>query len=53
MHWGVVAAFVVVIAAYVMLQRHILGYHIKLAGQAPKAARKFQSRMYSLLAMGS
>ena len=39
MHWGVVAAFVVVIAAYVMLQRHILGYHIKLAGQAPKAAR--------------
>ncbi len=39
MHWGVVAAFVVVIAAYVMLQRHILGYQIKLTGQAPKAAR--------------
>ena len=39
MHWGVVAAFVVVIAAYILLQRHILGYHIKLAGQAPKAAR--------------
>ena len=39
MHWGVVAAFVVVIAAYVMLQRHILGYHIKLSGQAPRAAR--------------
>lgn len=39
MHWGVVAAFVVVIAAYVLLQRHILGYQIKLAGQAPKAAR--------------
>jgi general nucleoside transport system permease protein len=39
MHWGVVAAFVVVIAAYVLLQRHILGYHIKLAGQAPRAAR--------------
>lgn len=39
MHWGVIAAFVVVIAAYVLLQRHILGYHIKLAGQAPRAAR--------------
>ena len=39
MHWGVVAAFIVVIAAYVMLQRHILGYQIKLTGQAPKAAR--------------
>jgi simple sugar transport system permease protein len=39
MHWGVIAAFVVVIAAYVMLQRHILGFHIKLSGQAPRAAR--------------
>jgi simple sugar transport system permease protein len=39
MHWGVIFAFVVVIAAYILLQRHILGYHIKLAGQAPKAAR--------------
>lgn len=39
MHWGVVAAFIVVIVVYVMLQRHILGYQIKLTGQAPKAAR--------------
>ncbi|WP_309668480.1 ABC transporter permease [Tabrizicola sp.] len=39
MHWGVVAAFIAVIAAYVLLQRHILGFQIKLAGQAPKAAR--------------
>ena len=39
MHWGVVAAFVAVISAYVLLQRHILGFHIKLAGQAPRAAR--------------
>jgi len=39
MHWGVVAAFVAVIAAYVLLQRHILGFRIKLAGQAPRAAR--------------
>ncbi len=39
MHWGVLAAFISVIAAYVLLQRHILGFHIKLAGQAPRAAR--------------
>lgn len=39
MHWGVVAALVAVILAYVLLSRHILGYHIRLAGQAPKAAR--------------
>ncbi len=39
MHWGVVAAFIAVIFAYVLLNRHILGYHIRLTGQAPRAAR--------------
>ncbi|WP_435257779.1 ABC transporter permease [Thioclava sp. FR2] len=39
MHWGVVAAFLAVIGAYVLLQRHILGFQIKLSGQAPRAAR--------------
>jgi general nucleoside transport system permease protein len=39
MHWGVVVAFMAVIAAYVLLQRHMLGFQIKLAGQAPRAAR--------------
>ncbi|MDZ4096793.1 MAG: ABC transporter permease [Paracoccaceae bacterium] len=39
MHWGVVAALIAVIAAYVLLQRHMLGFQIKLAGQAPRAAR--------------
>ena len=39
MHWGVLVAFVAVIAAYVLMNRHILGYQIKLAGQAPRAAR--------------
>ncbi|WP_138468286.1 ABC transporter permease [Poseidonocella sp. HB161398] len=38
-HWGVVAALISVIAAYVLLQRHILGFHIKLAGEAPRAAK--------------
>ena len=39
MHWGVVMAFIAVIAAYVLLNKHLLGYQIKLAGQAPRAAR--------------
>ncbi|MGB8812953.1 MAG: ABC transporter permease [Paracoccaceae bacterium] len=39
MHWGVVAAFITVIAAYVLLQKHLLGFQIKLSGQAPRAAR--------------
>ncbi|NKX44130.1 ABC transporter permease [Roseicyclus persicicus] len=39
MHWGVLAAFVAVIAAYVVMNRHVLGYQIRLAGEAPRAAR--------------
>lgn len=39
LHWGGVAALATVVAAYVLLQRHILGFHIKLSGQAPRAAR--------------
>lgn len=39
MHWGVVAAFIAVIFAYVVLHRHILGFQVQLAGQAPRAAR--------------
>ena len=39
MHWGVVAAFLAVIAAYILLARHRLGFQIKLTGQSPRAAR--------------
>ncbi len=39
MHWGVVAAFVAVIFAYILLNRHMTGFHIRLAGQSPRAAR--------------
>ncbi len=39
MHWGVVAAFIAVIAAYVLLQRHMLGFQIRVTGEAPRAAR--------------
>ena len=38
-HWGVIAALIAVIFAYVLLSRHILGFQIRLTGQAPKAAR--------------
>ncbi len=39
MHWGVVTAMLAVIAAYVLLSRHILGFQIRVSGQAPRAAR--------------
>ena len=39
MHWGVVAAFVAVIFAYILLTRHLMGFHIRLAGESPRAAR--------------
>lgn len=39
MHWGVAAAFIAVIFAYVLLTRHQLGYHIRLTGEAPRAAK--------------
>jgi len=39
LHWGVLMALGAVIAAYVLLSRHILGFQIQLAGQAPRAAR--------------
>ncbi|EIE53078.1 ABC transporter permease [Salipiger aestuarii] len=39
MHWGVAAAFIAVIAAYVMMARHIQGFNVRLTGEAPLAAR--------------
>ena len=38
-HWGVMAALVAVIMGYVLLQRHLTGFHVRLSGQAPRAAR--------------
>lgn len=38
-HWGVVTAVLVIIFSYILLQRHMWGFHIKLAGEAPRAAR--------------
>lgn len=39
MHLGVVAAFIAVIFAYVLLSRHMLGFQIRVSGQSHKAAR--------------
>nr|WP_249218950.1 ABC transporter permease [Loktanella sp. SALINAS62] len=39
MHWGVVFALIAVIFAYVTLSRHLFGFQVRLAGQAPRAAR--------------
>ncbi|MEM8693806.1 MAG: ABC transporter permease [Pseudomonadota bacterium] len=39
MHWGVVAALISVIFAYVLLTRHRLGFAIRVTGEAPRAAR--------------
>jgi simple sugar transport system permease protein len=38
MHWGVVAALIAVIFAYITLSRHIFGFQVRLAGQSPRAA---------------
>ena len=37
-HWGVVAAAVAVVAAHWLLTRHVAGFHLRLAGQSPRAA---------------
>ncbi|WP_299375421.1 ABC transporter permease [uncultured Tateyamaria sp.] len=39
MHWGVVAALIAVIFAYVLLTRHSLGFAIRVTGEAPRAAK--------------
>ena len=38
-HWGVIAAFIAVILAYILLNRHMLGFQIRLTGESPRAAR--------------
>lgn len=38
-HLGVIVALIAVIAAYVLLTRHLLGFQIRVSGLAPRAAR--------------
>ena len=37
-HWGVVAAVVAVVAVHWLMTRHVAGFHVRLAGQSPRAA---------------
>lgn len=39
MHWGVLTALIAVVGAYVLMHRHIAGFRIRVAGEAPRAAR--------------
>lgn len=39
MHWGVVAAFIAVIFAYILLTKHMLGFAIRVTGDSPRAAK--------------
>ncbi|MEL7098386.1 MAG: ABC transporter permease [Pseudomonadota bacterium] len=39
MHWGVVTALIAVIFAYTLLERHRMGFAIKVTGSAPRAAK--------------
>ena len=39
MHWGVIAAGLAVLGTWVLMSRHIRGFHIRVAGEAPRAAR--------------
>ena len=38
-HMGVIFGLIAIIFAYVILARHQLGFHIRLTGESPKAAR--------------
>jgi simple sugar transport system permease protein len=39
LHWGVAGALIAVIFAYVLMARHMVGFQIRLTGEAPRAAR--------------
>lgn len=39
LHWGVAFALIAVIVAYIALARHTFGFHVRLSGQSPRAAR--------------
>ncbi|MEM7268292.1 MAG: ABC transporter permease [Pseudomonadota bacterium] len=50
-HIGVLVALGAVVLAYVLLERHVFGFQIKLFGQAPRAAKFAGFREPRLIAM--
>ena len=53
LHWGVVGALVVSIGAWFVLQKTILGFQIKVMGDAPRAGRfaGFRPNVVTILAL--
>lgn len=49
-HWGVIAAALAVLATWFLMERHIRGFHIRVAGLAPRAARFAGVRPETLVA---
>lgn len=39
LHWGVIAAGIAVLAIWLLMSRSLLGFHVRVAGEAPRAAR--------------
>ena len=39
LHWGVIAALVALVGVWVVMSRHMLGFQLRTAGEAPRAAR--------------
>jgi len=51
LHWGGVAAVLALAATWFIMSRHILGFHIRTAGAAPRAARFAGVRPERLVAL--
>jgi len=50
LHWGVVAAALAVLGTWVLMSRSLRGFHVRVAGEAPRAARFAGVRPETLVA---
>ena len=51
LHWGVIAAGIALAVTWFIMSRHVLGFHIRTAGAAPRAARFAGVRPERLVAL--
>ena len=51
LHWGGIAAILALALTWFVMSRHILGFHIRTAGAAPRAARFVGVRPQRLVAL--
>ena len=49
-HWGGMAAVAALACLYLLMRRHIMGFHLRLAGESPRAARFSGARPALLVA---